>query len=82
MGCEDAWCGIQNLGYDQATLAIFDEALRSGALVLHVPAVPHDRRRVADILWRHGVADIGYFGSGTFEQFSFDRQTHPGAEDG
>jgi hypothetical protein len=63
--------GVQRLGYDQTTLAIYNEALRSGSLVLHVPAGLGDSRHVAEILWRHGVGDIGYFGTGTFEQFSF-----------
>jgi hypothetical protein len=63
--------GFQKLGYDQTTLAIYDEALRNGALLLHVPAGPGDSRSVADILWRHGVVEIGYFGTGTFEQFTF-----------
>jgi hypothetical protein len=73
--------GFQRLGYDQTLLAIYDEALRKGSLVLHVPAMPAASRRVAEILWRHGVTDIGYFGTGTFEQFTFDRETHAGTED-
>jgi hypothetical protein len=62
--------GFQRLGYDQTTLAIYDEALRDGALVVHVPAMPRESRRVADILRRHGVQNVGYFGVGTFEQFA------------
>jgi hypothetical protein len=71
--------GFQRLGYDETTLAGYDEALRDGALLLHVPAKPGDNRAVAHVLWRHGVQDIGYFGSGTFEQFRFrdEAQAHP-----
>jgi hypothetical protein len=73
--------GFQQLGYDQTTLAIYDEALRDGALLLHVPAAPGDSRNVADIMRRHGVGDIGYFGTGTFEQFTFPDDTSAPAED-
>jgi len=66
--------GFQRLGYDQTTLAIYDEALRGGGLLLHVPAKPGDSRAVADVLFRHGVGDIGYFGTGTFEQFTIPRE--------
>jgi hypothetical protein len=61
---------FQDLGYDAQTLAIYDEALRHGDLLLHVPARPADRYRIAALLQRHGVHDVGYFGPGTFEQFS------------
>ena len=60
---------LQRLGYDQETLEIYDEALRDGDLVLHIPARPEDRRRIAALLQRHQVHDVGYFGPGTFEQF-------------
>jgi hypothetical protein len=60
---------FQRLGYDGATLAIYDEALRDGDLLLQVPARPADRRRVAALLQAHQVHDVGYFGPGTFEQF-------------
>jgi hypothetical protein len=60
---------FQQLGYDETTLAIYDEALRDGELVLHVPAGPADRGRIAALLQRHHVHDVGYFGPGTFEQF-------------
>lgn len=60
---------LQRLGYDQETLEIYDEALRHGDLVLHVPARPADRRRIAALLQRHQVHDVGYFGRRTFEQF-------------
>ena len=60
---------FQQLGYDETTLAIYDEALRDGELVLHVPARPADRGRIAALLQRHHVHDVGYFGPGTFEQF-------------
>jgi hypothetical protein len=60
---------LQRLGYDQETLEIYDEALRDGDLLLHVPA-HHHRRQIAALLQRHQVHDVGYFGPGTFEQFS------------
>jgi len=60
---------FQQAGYDQTTMAIYDEALRDGELVLHVPARPADRRRIAALLQRHQVHDVGCFGPGTFEQF-------------
>jgi hypothetical protein len=60
---------FQQLGYDETTLAIYDEALRHGDLLLHVPARPQDSDRIAVLLQRHGVHDVGYFGPGTFEQF-------------
>ena len=60
---------FQQLGYDENTLAIYDEALGRGELVLHVPAPPADRSRIAALLHRHHAHDVGYFGPGTFEQF-------------
>ena len=60
---------FQRLGYDETTLAIYDEALRKGDLLLQVPAQPALRRRVVDLLQRHEVHDVGYFAPGTFEQF-------------
>jgi hypothetical protein len=60
---------LQQLGYDGETLAIYDEALRDGELLLRVPAHPADRRRIVALLQRHQVHDVGYFGPGTFEQF-------------
>ena len=60
---------FQRLGYDQETLEIYGEALRDGELVLHVPARPADNVRIAALLQRHQVHDVGYFGPGTFEQF-------------
>jgi hypothetical protein len=60
---------FQQLVYDAETLQIFDEALRGGDLLLHVPAPPADRYRIAAPLQRHQVHDVGYFGPGTFEQF-------------
>jgi len=60
---------FQQFGYDGNTLAIYDEALGHGELVLHVPAPPADRDRIAALLHRHQVHDVGYFGPGTFEQF-------------
>jgi hypothetical protein len=62
---------FQRLGYDRTTLAIYNEALRDGALLIRIPAGLGDSRLVAEILWRHGAINIGYFGTGTFEQFTF-----------
>ena len=44
---------VQRFGYDATTLDMFDEALRGGDLVLHVPARPADRRAIAALLQRH-----------------------------
>ena len=60
---------FQQLGYDQTTLAIYDEALRNGDLLLRVPVRPAERRRIVAMLQGHQVHDLGYFGPGTFEQF-------------
>jgi len=60
---------FQQLGYDGLTLEIYDEALRAGDLLLRVPVRPAERHRIADLLQRHYVHDVGYFGPGTFEQF-------------
>ena len=60
---------LQRLGYDETTLDIYDEALKDGDLLLHVPARPEDRYRIAALLQRHQVHDVGCFGPGTFEQF-------------
>ena len=60
---------FQQLGYAGNTLAIYDEVLGHGELVLHVPASPAGRSRITALLQRHHVHDVGYFGPGTFEQF-------------
>jgi hypothetical protein len=60
---------FQRLGYDGTTLAMYDEALRDGDMLLRVPVRPAGRRRVVDVLQHHQVHDVGYFGPGTFEQF-------------
>jgi hypothetical protein len=60
---------FQQLGYDETTLAIYDEALNDGDLLLQVPVRPAERRRIVALLQRHDVHDLGYFGQGTFEQF-------------
>ena len=61
---------FQRLGYDETTLEIYDEALRDGDLLLQVPVRPAERYHVAGLLQHHHVHDVGYFGPGTFEQFS------------
>ena len=60
---------FQQLGYDGTTLETYDEALRGGDLLLRVPVRPAERRRIAELLQRHYLHDVGYFGPGTFEQF-------------
>jgi hypothetical protein len=60
---------FQRLGYDEATLEIYDGALRRGDLLLQVPVTPAERRRIVALLQGHHVHDLGYFGLGTFEQF-------------
>ena len=47
----------------------YDEALGHGELVLRVPARRAGRDRIAALLHRHQVHDVGYFGPGTFKQF-------------
>src|SRR5215831_13386665 len=53
---------FQRLGYDEITLETYDEALRDGDLLLQVPARPAERSRIAELLQRHYVHDVGYFG--------------------
>jgi len=60
---------FQRLGYDETALAIYDEALKDGDLLLQVPVRPAERRRIVALLQGHDVHDLGYFGPGTFEQF-------------
>ena len=60
---------FQSLGYDAETLETYDEALRHGDLLLHVPARPADRYHITALLQRYQVHDMGYFAPGTFEQF-------------
>jgi hypothetical protein len=60
---------FQRIGYDGTTLAIYDEALRNGDLLLRVPARPGEQLQIAELLEAHYVHDVGYFGPGTFEQF-------------
>ena len=60
---------FQRLGYDEETLELYDEALRDGELVLHVPARPAHSACIAALPQRHQIHGVGYFGPGTFEQF-------------
>src|SRR5262249_27552829 len=60
---------FQRLRQGADALAVSHRARGHGELVLHVPAPPADRRRIAALLQRHQVHDVGYFGPGTFEQF-------------
>ena len=60
---------FQRFGYDGITLEIYDEALRHGDMLLQVPVRPTERSRIAALIQRHYVHDVGYFGPGTFEQF-------------
>jgi hypothetical protein len=49
--------------------AIYDEALRDGDLLPHVPVRHTDRQRIAALLQSRQVHGLGYFGPGTFEWF-------------
>ena len=60
---------FQRPGYDETTLAIYDQALTDGDVLLRVPARPAERRGIAALLQRHHVHDVGYFGPGTLGQF-------------
>ena len=66
---------FQRLGYDETALAIYDEALKDGDLLLQVPVRPAERRRIVALLQRHDVHDLDYFGPGTFEQSPPSMQT-------
>ena len=57
---------LQGFGYD---LGGPRGALGKGDLLLHMPTRPADSSRIAALLQRHGVHDLGYCGPGTFEQF-------------
>jgi hypothetical protein len=65
---------FQRLGYDETTLAIYDEALRKGDPLLQVPVPPAQRRRVVELLQHHHVHDVGHFAAGTFGQFPIRRR--------
>ena len=65
---------LQGFGYD---LGGPRGALRKGDLLLHMPARPADSSRIAALLQRHGVHDLGYCGPGTFEQFPSSMGTGP-----
>jgi hypothetical protein len=51
------------------TGSVAGDTVFKGDLLLQVPAPPAQRRRVAELLQRHHVHDVGYFAPGTFEQF-------------
>ena len=68
---------LQRMGHVGTTLAIYDEALRKGDLLLPVPARPKDRSSIAALLQRHGVHDLGYIGPGRFEQFPILDRANP-----
>jgi transcriptional regulator with XRE-family HTH domain len=59
---------VQRLGYDEETLARYDEGLRDGDLLLRVPSPPAQRYHVAALLQLHQVHQMGYFGREWFEQ--------------
>src|SRR5262249_6854498 len=60
---------LQRLGYDETTLAIYDQALGDGDLLLRVPARPAELQRIAALLQRHKAHEGGSLGQGTSEQF-------------
>ena len=69
-GCEPGSCGpFSGSAYDETTLAIYDEALRHGDLLLRVPARPRTATASRRCSSATSVHDVGYFGPGTFEQF-------------
>jgi hypothetical protein len=60
---------VQRLGYDGNTLAKYDEALKAGHVIVHVSVPKSHVAANVDLLRRHQLREISYFGSGTFEQF-------------
>jgi hypothetical protein len=60
---------VQRLGYDQNTLVNYDEALKNGHVVVHVSVAKSQVPAHVELLKRHQLREISYFGSGTFEQF-------------
>jgi hypothetical protein len=66
---------LQGFGYDLDDLR---RALGKGDLLLHVPARPADSSRIAALLQRHGVHDLGCCGPGAFEQFPSSMRADPG----
>ena len=60
---------LQRLGYDGNTLVNYDEALKQGHVVVHLAIPAAQLSPVVDLLRRHHLSEIGYFGAGTFEQF-------------
>jgi hypothetical protein len=58
---------VQSLGYDQNTLAVYDEGLRSGQALMTVPCAPARRYEVGGLLRAHGAHALVYFGAGTSE---------------
>ena len=61
---------LQNLGYDESILAVYDGGLRSGQALITLPC-PADRRYdVGNALRARGGRGIVYFGRGTAETLS------------
>lgn len=60
---------LQRLGYDENTLAGYDEALKNGHVVVHVEVPRSHVAPNVEVLRRHQLREIGYFGASSFEQF-------------
>jgi hypothetical protein len=58
---------LQNLGYDQNILAVYEEALEKGEALITVPCAPEDRHRLSQLMIARGAHGVIYFGPGTAE---------------
>ncbi len=61
---------LQNLGYDQSILAVYDGGLRSGEALMTVPCPAERRYDIGNALRARGGHGIIYFGAGTAETLS------------
>jgi hypothetical protein len=61
---------LQNLGYDENILAVYDEGLRSQEALMTVPCAPERRYEVGNLLRARGAHGIIYFGRGRAETLS------------
>lgn len=61
---------LQSLGYDQNILAVYDEGLRSGQVLMTIPCAHVRRHEVGAVLRAHGAHSIIYFGAATAEALS------------
>ena len=58
---------LQNLGYDQNILAVYEETLEKGEALITVPCAPEDRHRLSQLMIARGAHGVIYFGPGTAE---------------